>query len=269
MGTAIPGTTSFANPLFGVQTVCAFGLSLLAGVFLTSDCLSEEKREGTLGLLLLTDLKSPDVVLGKFLATSLNALYSLLALLPVTAVPLLLGGVTLMEFGRMALALVNAMFFSLAAGLCVSAFVSDYARALGSTLAVVAVTAAGLPALASLGSGLRLSAGWFCFTLASPFYAFAWARETNYGMQPARFWVSLFASHLLGWRIPVRRYSHFSSRRLWHSKRVDSSWRRGVMVHWTFRSVRRFATRTSSKRNGARCAASSCGRWLYFSCCAW
>src|ERR1039458_9408811 len=150
-GTAMPGAASFPNSLFGVQTACAFGLSLLAGVFLTSDCLSEEKREGTLGLLLLTELRSHDIVLGKFVATSVNALYCLLALLPVTAVPLLLGGVTLGEFWRMALALVNAMFFSLAAGLCVSAFVSDYARALGSTLALVALTAAGLPALAGLG----------------------------------------------------------------------------------------------------------------------
>jgi ABC-type transport system involved in multi-copper enzyme maturation permease subunit len=69
--------------LFAVQTVCAFGLSLLAGLFLTSDCLSEEKREGTLGLLFLTDLKSHDIVLGKFVATALSALYCLLALLPV------------------------------------------------------------------------------------------------------------------------------------------------------------------------------------------
>jgi ABC-type transport system involved in multi-copper enzyme maturation permease subunit len=199
VATPIPGAASVVNPLFGVQTAYAFGLSLLAGVFLTSDCLSEEKREGTLGLLLLTDLKSHDIVLGKFVATSLNALYCLLALLPVTAVPLLLGGVTLGEFWRMALALVNAMFFSLAAGLCVSAFVSDYARALGSTVALVALTAAGLPALAALGPGFRLSAGYFCFTLASPFYPFAWAGETTYVTQPATFWVTLFASHLLGW----------------------------------------------------------------------
>src|ERR1043165_4056238 len=34
---------------------------LLSGVFLTSDCLSEEKREGTLGLLFLTDLKGYDI----------------------------------------------------------------------------------------------------------------------------------------------------------------------------------------------------------------
>ena len=45
------------NALFKVLTGYAFGLCLLAGVFLTADCLSEEKREGTLGLLFLADLK--------------------------------------------------------------------------------------------------------------------------------------------------------------------------------------------------------------------
>ena len=35
-GFAIPGAGSSANPLFGVQTTCAFGLALMAGVFLTS-----------------------------------------------------------------------------------------------------------------------------------------------------------------------------------------------------------------------------------------
>ena len=114
----------------------AFILCLLTGVLLTSDCLSQEKRDGTLGLLFLTDLKGYDVVLGKFIATSLNAFYGLLALLPVMALPLLLGGVTGAEFWRTALALVNALFFSLAPGICVSAFsrVSDRAvrNALGA-----------------------------------------------------------------------------------------------------------------------------------------
>lgn len=223
--TPLPGVARIVNALFGVQTGCAFGLSLLAGVFLTSDCLSEEKREGTLGLLLLTDLKSYDIVLGKFVATSLSALYCLLALLPVTAVPLLLGGVTLGEFWRMALALVNAMFFSLAAGLCVSAFVNDYARALGCTLALVVLTAAGLPALAALGAGLHLGAEWFCFALASPFYPFAWAGETSYVTHRSAYWATLSASHLLGWSFLG--LASVALARLWpNSKAWFLGWRR-------------------------------------------
>src|SRR5437660_11503500 len=88
--------------------------SLAAGVRYTADCLSEEKREGTLGLLFLTDLRGYDVVLGKLAATSLNGFYGLLAVFPVLAVPLLMGGVTNSEFWRMVLVLINACLFSLA-----------------------------------------------------------------------------------------------------------------------------------------------------------
>src|SRR5213079_1264829 len=104
------GRGSLGNPLFVLLTGYAFGLCLLAGVFLTADCLSEEKREGTIGLLFLTDLHGYDLVLGKFAAMLISALYGLLTLLPITALPLLLGGVTVGEYWRTALALVNALF---------------------------------------------------------------------------------------------------------------------------------------------------------------
>src|SRR6266853_2631906 len=74
--------------------------SLAAGVRYTADCLSEEKREGTLGLLFLTDLQGYDVVLGKLAATSLNAIYRLVAILPVLPLPILLGGVTAGDLTR-------------------------------------------------------------------------------------------------------------------------------------------------------------------------
>ena len=60
-----------AIALFGVLTGTAVLYCLLSGVRSTADCLSVEKREGTLGLLFLTDLKGYDVVLGK-LATARN-----------------------------------------------------------------------------------------------------------------------------------------------------------------------------------------------------
>lgn len=43
-----------SKTLFVALGVLALGFCLFAGVFLTADCLSEEKREGTLGLLFLT-----------------------------------------------------------------------------------------------------------------------------------------------------------------------------------------------------------------------
>src|ERR1041384_3218600 len=106
-----PGETGFW--IFVWLSVIAFVHSMFAGSFSTADCVSEEKREGTLGLLFLTDLKSYDIVLGKLAATSLNAIYGLLAIFPVMGVPLLLGGVAPAEFWRVVVVCVNNLFFSL------------------------------------------------------------------------------------------------------------------------------------------------------------
>ena len=51
----------FAGPMpgsamFGALTWMSLAAALCGGLFFTSDCLSEEKREGTLGFLFLTDL---------------------------------------------------------------------------------------------------------------------------------------------------------------------------------------------------------------------
>ena len=100
----------------------------------TSDCLSEEKREGTLGLLFLTDLKGYDVVIGKLTAKSMNSFYAVLSVVPILALPLLMGGVTAGEFARMALVVVNTLLFSLTLGICVSAVSHSPRKARDGTL---------------------------------------------------------------------------------------------------------------------------------------
>jgi len=123
--------------LFGVLTGTAVFYCLLSGVRSTADCLSVEKREGTLGLLFLTDLKGYDVVLGKLAATSLNGLYGVLAVVPMLAIPLLMGGVTLGEFGRMALVAVNTLFFSLGVGIFSSSISRSAQKAMGLTFFII------------------------------------------------------------------------------------------------------------------------------------
>src|SRR5579872_4734477 len=113
-------TSQLGLAIFSALKWIAYVFACGAGVFLTADCLSEEKREGTLGLLFLTDLHGYDVVFGKLLSTSLSGFYGLLAVFPLLAVCLLLGGITNGEFWRMALVLVNAFLFSLAVGIFVS-----------------------------------------------------------------------------------------------------------------------------------------------------
>ena len=65
-------TATLGGVLFSTLTWLALGAALSAGLFFTSDSLSEEKREGTLGFLFLTDLRGYDVAGGKLLATSLR-----------------------------------------------------------------------------------------------------------------------------------------------------------------------------------------------------
>src|SRR6266581_7627107 len=127
------GRGGLGNPLFTYLTSYAFGLCLLAGIFLTADCLSEEKREGTMGLLFLTDLHGYDVVLGKLAATSVLSFFAVLAILPVLGLPLLMGGVTLGEFWRMILVLIVTLFLSLALGLLVSALSHEARQAMAAT----------------------------------------------------------------------------------------------------------------------------------------
>src|ERR1041385_5450983 len=69
-----------------------------AGLLLTADSISREKRDGTLGLLFLTRLTSLDIVMGKFTAGALSGGAVAFAGLPFLAFSLCLGGVTAGEF---------------------------------------------------------------------------------------------------------------------------------------------------------------------------
>jgi ABC-type transport system involved in cytochrome c biogenesis permease component len=189
-----------ASNLFGSLSVLAFGYTLLAGVTLTSDCLSEEKREGTLGLLFLTDLKGYDVVLGKLVATSVNAFYRLVAIFPVLAIPLLLGGLTYAEFWRTVSVLTNTLFFSLSAGCFVSALSRHDRRSMAGTLLLILLITGGVPLLGYIAAfrkgGFQYDSA---FLLVSSGYSFALASDANFKVDPQHFWTSLIITHVFGW----------------------------------------------------------------------
>jgi hypothetical protein len=176
--------------IFSTLAAMAFGYALVAGTRITADCISQEKRDGTLGLLFLTDLRGHDIVLGKLAATSLGALYSLLAIFPVLAIPLLLGGVTAGQFGWMVLLLVNTLLFSLAAGLWVSTVSLDARKAMTGTLMLVLGVTAGLPAFGYALYGwldLTVTRDNLAWALApSPACAFGELMARNFGPAPSR-----------------------------------------------------------------------------------
>jgi ABC-type transport system involved in cytochrome c biogenesis permease component len=178
----------------------ALAFGLLAGIFLTADCLSEEKREGTLGLLFLTDLQGYDVVFGKLIATSLHAAYGLLAIFPILALPLLMGGVTAGEFWRVALVLVATLFLSLSLGMAVSAVSQETRQAMAVTLLAIVVFAGLLPVLWWLRRWVAGNALWSGLLWPSPGFLFSRAFETCFTNKTGahEYWASLATISAIG-----------------------------------------------------------------------
>ncbi len=97
---------------------------------MTADCISRERREGTLGLLFLTPLRAMEIVIGKSLCHGLRSLVVLLAVVPIMTVPLLLGGVSPKDCYLALILNLAALFLALAAGLLASCFSRKFTRAL-------------------------------------------------------------------------------------------------------------------------------------------
>jgi hypothetical protein len=188
------GGGPFGLVLFQILGWMCFVFAASAGIVLTADCLSEERREGTLGLLFLTDLRGHDVVLGKLLATSLWAAYGLLAVFPVLALSFLLGGVTGGHFWRHVLAVGNTLFFSLAVGLWVSSMSRESQKAMSGTLLVCLVFTLGLPLIDWCITAWRGGSFVPRFSLASPLVA---CLESSSGR--GTYWSSLAVAHAVSW----------------------------------------------------------------------
>jgi ABC-type transport system involved in multi-copper enzyme maturation permease subunit len=88
---------------------------------LTADCISRERREHTLSILFLTPLKPRQIVLAKGMAHGLRALTLWLAVLPVMAIPFVIGGVSWMEAILSVMLSFSSICLAMAAGLLASA----------------------------------------------------------------------------------------------------------------------------------------------------
>ena len=114
---------SAGQAAFGLLAGAAYVLLAAQGMLLTCDCVSLEKREGTLGLLFLTDLNGFDIVAGKLAAQVSRSLYCLMAAFPAFGFCIILGGVGLGDLVMVALGLLNTLFFFAALGILISASV--------------------------------------------------------------------------------------------------------------------------------------------------
>lgn len=208
-GSAGPAS-SLGKSLFNALSIFAFISASFSGCWLTSDCVSSEKREGTLGLLFLTDLKGFEILLGKLTSSSFASFYSLLAILPLLAMSIVLGGVTLNDVGQVGLLLANTMFFSLAAGLFVSTFSRSERKALFATGLLIVVAAFWpLPVMWLMKEALEIhlsEEAAMALGLPSPLFSFILSPiGANFSTPNAasRFFSSLAFVHLEAWLLLV------------------------------------------------------------------
>ena len=217
IASAFPGgPMPLGGALFATLTWLSLAVALSAGLFFTSDCLSEEKREGTLGFLFLTDLRGYDVVLGKLAATSLRCGFALLAIFPVLAITQLMGGVEAGQFWKTLLALTHALFFSLAAGMLVSSVSRDGQKALSGTLLLLVFCLVVGPAVDGAVALVGQSSFRPRFSLTSPGYVFV--KASGWG---GAFWPALLTSQAVAWL--MLGLSCGLIPRTWHQKSAKSS----------------------------------------------
>ncbi|MCX5790321.1 MAG: ATP-binding protein [Elusimicrobia bacterium] len=193
--------TAAGRMFFAWLTAIGYGFALFNGVLSTCDCISREKREGTLGLLFLTQLNAFDIVFGKFIPRFFHLCYCLLAAAPSLAFVFILGGVTAGDFCVAALNLANALFFFAALGMLISTFSRDEKRVFSAAIGLAVLLGVVLP---GCGTGFRsLGAGSsqvFAFVSGPAGVLNAWLNAPGSGSAQGlavgwTFWVN----HLLAW----------------------------------------------------------------------
>ena len=228
------GLAWIGKEIFGAVSFLSFGYALLAGVVFSADSLAAERREGTLGLLFLTDLRGHDVLFGKLAASSLGCVFQLGATLPVLAMTMLLGAVSFPEYCRMILVLGSTLFLSLSLGMFASTLSADAKRSAVAAFGLMACVAGAVPALGGIGvfldSKIAITGGvgdalWeeYC-SWASPVPLYWWSFDSTYNAgSSGHFWKSLgfvwaTSGFCLAWgsrRLP----------RLWQTGGETAAWR--------------------------------------------
>lgn len=184
--------------LFRSLAILVFVYAAIGAMLVTSDSLSRERRERTLGLLFLTDLTGYDIVAGKLAATTVNLLHTMLALMPVLAIALLLGAVTNGEVFRVGLVALNLLFFFSSVGLAASALCRQANSSMALAVLFSAILAAAWPVAAqftifahpSLHAAFVSSPAWGCFLALDAFYN---------GNSHSDFWLNAAITQFYSW----------------------------------------------------------------------
>lgn len=176
--------------LFQVASWFGFLICILEGLRETVDSVAQERREGTLGLLFLTDLRGYDIILGKLSAASVKSFSTLLAMLPAFALPIWMGGVTMGEFWRVAASFAAILILSMTVGLFASAMSQSSFQAIINSLLL-------------LSFGMLLPAANILLTgpipawSAGPFGMFYFAPDLRFSTASTTYWHATICSAIV------------------------------------------------------------------------
>ena len=156
--------------------------ALLSGCVLTSDCISSERRNGTLDLHFLTRLRAHEIVLGKMASSSLQAGLCFLAAFPMFFLPVFVGGV---DWSQILLGLTVVMFsflLSISIGAWFSTRSDDASKNALRTFITIFILTAGPILLLILGKITRTAVPFFAeIAIWSPGYLWHIATVTTNG----------------------------------------------------------------------------------------
>jgi ABC-type transport system involved in multi-copper enzyme maturation permease subunit len=120
---------------------------------MTADCISRERREGTLGLLFLTPLTASGIAIGKSLAEGLRAMTVWWAVLPAMAIPFVMGGITAFDLFSAFLIQLCSLVLALAVGVLASSYSRRWASALVAAAAGAAIAAFAMAMMVGFAHG--------------------------------------------------------------------------------------------------------------------
>jgi ABC-type transport system involved in multi-copper enzyme maturation permease subunit len=190
--------------VFYALSMMAFLYAVIAGVLRTADSIAEEKRENTLGLLFLTDLKAYDVLAGKLLTSTATIFFGLLAIMPLLTIPLLMGGVTPEQLVLISLGLINTLFLSISFGFLFSTLLRQSWAAISFGLIAMFFLTLAMPRLVmQIEAGLPPTASAIVRQLLLFSPSMALENALTYANAPGfmfqLFWSPLATTHLFAW----------------------------------------------------------------------
>ena len=289
-GDAFRAATRLGPELFGNLNAGLYFGVILGAPLLTADCLSRERREGTLGLLFLTPLTPTGIVAAKSVVHALRALSLTAAALPVICLAFLFGGAGWKE-ALLALMLNSAaLLLALSAGLLASSIATQakWANAAAAVLSALfmligfAVYEILITLLYTIrfkpNVAIHLEGLWEAY-LSMPFVATgadgAWSNITG-GMDSARLWAWMLTTFLFALiaagvfaavvRSAARRLRAGVDPQM--SRVADSAWRSALAVPFMLREELRNASRRQLSRNPigwlhSRTTGARLTKWLW------